>query len=144
MTIGYGVLGWVIAIGVSVLAVWLHYESLTLLGRWIARMSDRRRVFVTLACLIVTHILEIFVFAVVYALMSMHPNLGTIVDLEQPVDYVYYSSVVYTTVGFGDLYPLGAIRYVTALESLIGLVLITWSATFMFMNREDEEKSSSS
>jgi hypothetical protein len=48
-------------------------------------------------------------------------------------DYSYYSSISYTTVGFGDLVPMGAIRMLTAAEGIAGLSLIIWSASFTFV-----------
>ena len=36
--------------------------------------------------------------------------------------YVYYSAVCYTTLGFGDLIPVGHIRCLTAMTALSGLV----------------------
>ena len=47
--------------------------------------------------------------------------------------FIYFSSVVYTTVGFGDLLPVGALRILTAAEGLAGLAMITWSASFTFL-----------
>ena len=35
--------------------------------------------------------------------------------------------------GFGDLAPVGAIRLVSGTESLTGLLLITWSASFTYL-----------
>ena len=37
------------------------------------------------------------------------------------------------SVGFGDLSPVGPIRLVSGLESLTGLLLITWSASFTYL-----------
>ena len=98
---------------------------------------------ITLLCLMVLHMLEIGIFALVYWLMAFEPEFGEIAAIESSYDYIYYSSIVYTTVGFGDLYPIGPVRIVTAIESLIGLVLITWSATFIFIHRPSEERSES-
>ncbi|MYD43531.1 MAG: two pore domain potassium channel family protein [Gammaproteobacteria bacterium] len=88
----------------------------------------------------VSHMLEIGLFALVYGLMALNPAFGEIAAIESNYDYLYYSSIVYTTVGFGDLYPIGPVRMVTAIESLIGLVLITWSATFIYIHRPSNAK----
>ena len=55
---------------------------------------------------------------------------------------VYFSFTTFTTLGFGDIQPLGYIRYLTGIESLTGLVLITWTASFLFleMQRNWKEK----
>ena len=42
----------------------------------------------------------------------------------------------YTTVGFGDVTPVGPIRFMAATEALTGLVLITWSASFTYLEME--------
>jgi hypothetical protein len=43
----------------------------------------------------------------------------------------------YTTLGFGDIVPVGPVRFLTSVEALTGFVLITWSASFTYleMNR---------
>ena len=47
--------------------------------------------------------------------------------------------------GFGDITPEGPLRLLTAAEALVGLVLITWSASFTFLimqhtwQRDDRE-----
>ena len=48
-------------------------------------------------------------------------------------DCVYFSFTNYTTVGYGDIEPFGSIRFLAGLEAITGLSLITWSASFMFM-----------
>ena len=44
--------------------------------------------------------------------------------------------MVYTTVGFGDIVPEGALRMITMSEALSGLSLITWSASFTFLEMQ--------
>ena len=124
-----------IAVIASLVTVGLHFEMLSILSKWLMRFSGRKRIFLALLCLLAVHILEIYVFAAVYWLMTFDERFGYITAIESGYDYFYYSSVVYTTVGFGDVVPLGPVRIVTGIESLIGLVLITWSATFMFTHR---------
>jgi hypothetical protein len=38
----------------------------------------------------------------------------------------------FTTLGFGDIEPLGFIRLLVGMEALVGFVLITWTASFLF------------
>lgn len=131
----YYPLACLVAFIASIVSVGLHYEILETLNRRLARFFGRLRVLITLLCLMTLHMLEIGIFAMVYWLMSFEPEFGKIAAIESNYDFLYYSSIVYTTVGFGDLYPIGPVRIVTAIESLIGLVLITWSATFIFIHR---------
>lgn len=43
---------------------------------------------------------------------------------------------MYTTVGYGDLLPSGPIRFVAAMEALLGLMLIAWSASFTYLEMQ--------
>ena len=52
------------------------------------------------------------------------------------VYYFYYSAVVYTTLGFGDIIPIGPTKILTGFEALIGLGFITWSASFTFLEMQ--------
>ncbi len=88
-----------------------------------------------MSCLIATHIIEIIIFAVGYYFILVEPGFGTIqgIDSSSFVDYIYFSSVVYTTLGFGDLVPVGMIRIYTSVESLTGLSLVAWSTSAAFI-----------
>ena len=44
--------------------------------------------------------------------------------------------MVYTTVGFGDLVPTDEMRVLTSAEALAGLALITWSASFTYLQMQ--------
>jgi hypothetical protein len=52
------------------------------------------------------------------------------------LDFVYFSSITYTTVGHGELIPVGPIRFIAAMEALLGLILITWSASFTYLEMQ--------
>lgn len=41
-----------------------------------------------------------------------------------------------TTVGYGDMIPLGPIRFLYGTQALVGFVLITWSASFAFIEMQ--------
>jgi hypothetical protein len=49
------------------------------------------------------------------------------------LDCVYFSFTNYTSLGYGDVEPLGDIRFTAGLESLTGLVLIGWTASFLYV-----------
>jgi hypothetical protein len=44
--------------------------------------------------------------------------------------------VVRCLLGFGDLAPVGAIRFLSGTEALTGFTLITWSASFLYLEME--------
>ena len=114
----------------------LHYETLRFLSRAVGiHVHKRIGVLVVMLSLLMAHVLEIMIFAVGYMLMQHGVGLGHITGMDEGsfFDFIYFSSVVFTTVGFGDLLPVGAIRILSAAEGLAGLALITWSASFTFL-----------
>ena len=52
------------------------------------------------------------------------------------LDAVYLSAVTFTTVGFGDVAPVGPIRFLSGTMALTGFVLVTWSASFTYLEME--------
>jgi hypothetical protein len=86
---------------------------------------------------LLAHTLEVWLFALVYFSM-LQLGLGGLVGTFDTslIDCVYFSFTTFTTLGFGDIYPIGPVRYLTGLEALTGLVLITWTASFLFVEME--------
>ena len=114
-------------------AIAIHYEVLNITVRFQSSMPTRRFLGVSMVVIITTHFVEIFVFALAYWLLHILGEYGSVKGAVSFPDFLYYSAVVYTTVGFGDVYPLGSMRIITAAESLVGLALITWSASFTYV-----------
>ena len=86
------------------------------------------------SALIGSHLMHIILFAYYYYFTFhtyRHLNLlgGNIKGIF--FDFFYYSINCYTTLGTGDIFANGSLRLATGLESLIGLLLIAWTATFM-------------
>jgi hypothetical protein len=46
---------------------------------------------------------------------------------------VYFSATVYSILGFGDIIPGGPLRLLVGIESVTGLLMITWSASFTYL-----------
>jgi hypothetical protein len=128
------------AILIVALCVVAHYEALTACGRYLPVLTHhrRRRVLILIFVVILTHVLDIWLFGLGYFLLARDAGLGTLAGLptaELP-DYVYFSAVTYTTVGFGDVVPTGAIRFLAGMEALTGFVMITWSASYTFLEMQ--------
>ena len=119
----------------------VHYEGLVVIGRWVAHdpFSPRTRIALIILGQLVLHVCEIWIFAVGYFVMANTVDFGALVPSTAPMgfgDYVYYSAVCYTTLGFGELVPVGPIRFLTGMEAVLGLTQITWSASFTFLKMQ--------
>ena len=123
-----------VAVAVVVL---LHYEGLAAMSGRLARRNGqrRRKVLYAITAILVLHIVEIWIFGLTCWLLLMWPACGHIVGSANLhlFDAVYLSAVTYSTVGFGDLAPVGVVRFLIGTESLVGFVLITWSASFTYL-----------
>lgn len=127
----------------------LHYESLNYLDKKLKRLSHikpRLKVLIGVGIIFVTHIVEIWLFGLGFFLSLHIDGMGEIVGQTGNLflDCVYLSFITYTTVGYGDIVAQGSIRFLTGVEALTGLILITWSASFLFLEMQrywsDEKK----
>jgi len=124
--------------------VLVHYEVLRKLADWLARLRQlhRTRVLVLILGLLATHVFEIWIYAIGFGLLDGVADFGAIVHTDPAaapsnwLDYVYYSFITYTTVGYGDMVPRGPIRFIAATEALTGWVLLGWSASFTFLEMQ--------
>lgn len=127
-----------LSLALVAISVVIHYEALVQLER-LGRQLRRHRwtILITVHGLLLAHVIEIWIFAAGYYLAEHALGLGQILTVQHDwFDYVYYSAMVYTTVGFGDIVPTGALRMITSTEGLTGLSLITWSASFTFLQMQ--------
>jgi Ion channel len=119
------------------LAVMIHYEVMYRFTLLMPMMKIRHRFRIVLGVFVAlsAHALEVWIFA--YSFYKMHNSDGW-GHLRgnfdgSLMDCVYFSFTTYTTLGTGDIEPIGDLRYLTGLESLTGLLLITWTASFLYL-----------
>lgn len=134
-----------IVVGATILtvlaAVAVHYEAFVRLSAWLERSGrrGRQRILMMVLSLIVVHMIEITFFGTTaWALVEYSTGSGVIISpypLEY-LDYIYFSAVSFTTLGYGELYPDGPIRFLFGTEALTGFALITWSASLTFIEMQ--------
>lgn len=123
----------VVAISLTIIAVVFHVSCLRRLR---ARLIHCRKwpllgPALILIAAIAAHLIEIGVYGVVFGLLAMSGNYGSIGE-EVPVgsmNYFFVSAETYTALGYSDNTPTGPLRLFAAFEALTGLILITWSAS---------------
>jgi len=118
------------------LVVLIHYEFLYRLSTVIPKMKikHRFRIVVSVFGALVAHSIEIWLFSLAYYLIPQFQGWGYLEGNFDGslMDCVYFSYTTYTTLGFGDIEPHGHIRHLVGLEALTGLLLITWTASFLY------------
>lgn len=131
------VLATLAAVALSVLT---HYEGLSLAYQGLARMPgahNRTKVLYGIGAVLLLHVCEVWIFGLVTWELLMHPGFGSLGPAALHLfDVIYFSASTYTTLGFGDLAPIGPIRFLSGTEALTGFVLITWSASFTYLEME--------
>ena len=119
------------------IAVMIHYEFLYQMTRLLPKLNIKHRFIIVIGVVssLLAHSIEIWVFGAAYYFMNKAGGWGYFEGnfTGTMFDCVYFSFTTFTTLGFGDITPQGSIRYLTGIESLTGLVLITWTASFLYI-----------
>ena len=129
----------VFAVNLTVIAitVMIHYEFMYRFTLLMPRMNIRHRFRIVLGVFgaLTAHAAEVWIFAFSYFVMHNADGWGILRGNFEGslLDCVYFSFTTYTTLGTGDIEPIGDLRYLTGLESLTGLLLITWTASFLYL-----------
>ncbi len=119
------------------LTILVHYEVLRVTSNHLADLpiAPRARIIVVVGAAFIAHTIEVWLYGGGYWLLVL--QLGFAGFGGQAVtgfeDCLYFSAVTYTSLGFGDLYPVEHVRLIAGVESLNGLVLIGWSASFTYL-----------
>ena len=129
----------VFTVNIMVIAtvVMIHYEFMYRFTLLMPRMNIRHRFRIVLGVFgaLCAHAVEVWIFALSFFWMHHADGWGEFEGNFEGslMDCVYFSFTTYTTLGFGDVVPHGELRYLTGLEALTGLVLITWTASFLYL-----------
>jgi hypothetical protein len=118
------------------IAVLIHYEFLYRISTVIPKMQIKHRFKIVVGVFgaLIAHSIEIWLFSLAYYFLPMVDGWGYLDGNFNGslMDCVYFSYTIFTTLGFGDIEPHGHIRHLVGLESLTGLLLITWTASFLY------------
>lgn len=133
----------VIAVCVSCI---LTYEILSKVWNFLPhiKVNHRLRVLLISIPIFISHIIGIWLYALVYFLVENFTELGKIIGVERVYglniesffDCLYFSAATYTSLGLGDLIPTGHLRMLIGAEVLNGLIMIGWTVSFTFLTME--------
>ncbi len=119
------------------LSTFVHYEALRLCNEYFPRLHwipGRAKVLLAIGTAFCSHLAQITFFAGAYWLLhdTAMGSLGG--QIQNPaVSFLYFSAETYTSLGFGDVYPVGEMRLIAGIEALTGLLMISWSASFTYL-----------
>lgn len=114
----------------------VHYVAMTTLHERITRLRLNRAAKAQLALvgLSIAHLIEAAVYAAGFRLGERWLLGGfSGADTSDSMSVFYFSLVNYTSLGLGDIYPTGHLRFLAGLESLNGFLLISCSAAMLYL-----------
>jgi len=119
----------------------IHYEGLRRLSTFLPRaraVENHAKVVVAIGGATVSHLLQIALYAVAYYLLRDRFDLGGFGGHFKDVfaSFVYFSAESYTSLGLGDIYPVGSLRLLTGMETLTGLLMVSWTASFTYLEMQ--------
>jgi len=86
--------------------------------------------------LMISHLIHVLLFSSIY-FICIDNMMGN--HNKQFADIFYYSISTYTTLGVGDIYFIGVARIISGIESLVGLIMIAWSASHIYLKIKKEK-----
>lgn len=127
-------MGAAVTVVLVVLAVGIHYEMLSLISNGIRRMKlgHRFRVAVAVLGALGAHFIEVILFAIGWKSLILAGAAQLSIEEPNFVEVLYFSASTYTSLGYGDIVPIGASGLLAGSEALTGLVLIAWTASFTY------------
>ena len=118
----------------------LHYEVLRWLntGLPVLRMPSRAKLVVVILTAFAAHAVEIAMYGAGVYVLSAGLGIGGLAGDSGTslAACMYFSAETYTSLGFGDVTPVGPVRLLAGVEALNGLLLIGWSASFTYIAME--------
>ena len=125
-----------ISIILVLLTLCLHQAGFVWLARIIpiGARSTHPGLYLLMLGIFAVHVAEIFLYALGFYVAINVFELGSLEGARASgvLGYFYASAVFYTSLGFGDVLPNGYLRFIVSIEALNGLLLIAWSAAFIF------------
>lgn len=130
----------VLAVAMVAACVLVHYETLRYASVLMPRLTirPRKRILFVMGAAFIAHSAEVWLCAAMFYVIGHFGGLGGIAGKfgGSFYEYLYFSTVSYTSLGIGDLYPTGVLRILTGVEALVGLAMIAWTGSFTYLAME--------
>jgi hypothetical protein len=118
----------------------IHYEVLRLMtiGLPAVHIRARAKLIIVIFGAFIAHAIEIILYATAFYLLVRYLGAGML-GTPGRLSFsrcVYFSGETYTSLGYGDIVPYGALRLLAGMEALNGLLLIGWTASYTYIAME--------
>lgn len=128
----------IIAFLTMLVATGFFYECMCLLLRFTSnfKFSPRSLLYTLMTGIFLAHGLTITLYAMIYWMLVHwfgYEQLSGLVN-NHYLSYLYYSATTYSSLGVGDVFSAGGLRFITGLQAINGLILIAWSATITYFS----------
>ncbi len=118
----------------------VHYEVLRALNQRLPLLAipHRAKLVVVILAAFLAHVVEMALYGGALYILVAWLDTGGLVGSAgfSLANCMYFSAETYTSLGFGDLTPVGPLRLLAGAEALNGLLLIGWSASFTYIAME--------
>ncbi len=118
----------------------IHYEVLRGLHVLLPqlRIPARTKLLAVIFGTSLAHAVEIALYAVFLFALIHYVDVGDLSGARTTtfLECLYFSAETYTSLGLGDIAPLGPVRLLAGVEALNGLLMIAWSASFTYLSME--------
>ncbi|WP_374663891.1 ion channel [Ramlibacter sp.] len=118
----------------------LHYEVLRVLNARLPLLAipNRAKLLVVIFAAFSAHAAEITIYGITLHGLIAWFGIGGLAGSAGSTlaSCLYFSAETYTSLGFGDVSPVGPVRLLAGVEALNGLLLIGWSASFTYISME--------
>ncbi len=126
----------IISITLVIITSVIFYEILCFILRLVAKydFKPRRLMLVLVLSIFAGHTFSVWLYGVVYWMLAHYFGFPALTGdyQEHFFAYIYFSAATYSSLGIGDVFPHGALRFIAGVEVLNGLMLIGWSVTFTY------------
>ena len=123
-----------------VLTTTIHYEVLRVLSLSLPGLGvpSRAKLIIVIFAAFAAHAVQMLLYGVTFFVLTHFLGLGVLGDTAHSslTICLYFSAETYTSLGFGDVIPLGPIRLLVGAETLNGLLLIGWTASYTYIAME--------
>lgn len=118
----------------------LHYEVLRALSSILPALQvpSRAKLILVIFTTFFAHLSEMVLYGLSAYALAFYFHDGSLMSHPPAAlgQYLYFSVETYTSLGFGDILPAGPLRLVAGMETLNGLLLIGWSASYTYLAME--------